>query len=175
MLNNKINVFLSLFKKIWLKLRYGKRIHFGKRAKIVKVLIAITNRNGTISFGNSVKVLEGSLLHSDGGELQIGDNVFVNRNTSIVSRKKIVVGSNTTIGPNVLIYDHNHNDPRVSSSNEVKIGNNVWIGGGCIILDGVHVGDNSIIAAGSVITKDVPSNTLVIQKRETSMIKKEKK
>ena len=175
MLNNKINVFLSFFKKIWLKIRYGKRIRFGKRTKICKAMISITNRKGTIFVGNSAKILGGALLHSDGGQLTIGNNVFVNRNSLIVSRKKIVVGSNTTIGPNVLIYDHNHNDCRVSSEKEVEIGNNVWIGGGCIILCGVHIGDNSIIAAGSVITKDVPAESLLIQKRDASILKKEKK
>lgn len=163
--NNKINVFLSVFKKIGLKIKYNKHIHFGSRIKCANSDILITNRKGDISFGNSNKVMGRAVIQSDGGEIIFGDNVFVNTGTLIVSRKKIVLGNNVSIGPNVLIYDHNHNDERVSKEKEIVIGNNVWIGGGSIVLQGVSIGDNAIIGAGSIVTKDVKPNEVVIQKR----------
>ena len=70
------------------------------------------------------------------------------------------------IGPNVGIYTAGHSiEPkdRNKSGNTIpiQIGNDVWIGVSCVILPGVNIGDNSIVAAGSVVTKDVPANTIV--------------
>ncbi len=70
------------------------------------------------------------------------------------------------IGPNVGMYTAGHSIQPVDRTKDgyaipITIGDDVWIGGGCTILAGVTIGDNSIVAAGSVVTKDVPSNTIV--------------
>ena len=81
----------------------------------------------------------------------------------IVCRKEITIGKGVTIGPNVVIYDHDHD--MVNRGNlvckSISIGDNTWIGAGSTILKGVSIGDNSVIAAGTIVTKDVPNNTLV--------------
>ena len=169
MINNKLNVFFSFFKKIFIKIKYLKKISFGKRPKFYKSTIAISNSSGKINIGNFVKIMDNTLIQSDGGFLEIEDKVFINRNVTIVSKKRIKIGCETTIGPNVLIYDHNHKDSRVLEDAEIVIKNNVWIGGGSIILKGVHIGEHSIIGAGSVVTKDIPPNTVFIQKRYNSI------
>ncbi len=79
---------------------------------------------------------------------------------------EVRVGDDCMIGPNVGIYTAGHSiEPKDRNKSgyaiPIKIGNNVWIGGSCVILPGTTIGDNSIIAGGSVVTKDVPPNTIV--------------
>lgn len=101
------------------------------------------------------------------GRIVLGDHVGLN-GTAIVARSKVSIGDNTMIGPNTIIVDHDghaawppserwYNSGSVA---EVVIENDVWIGMNCIILKGVRVGSGSIIAAGSVVIKDVESNSL---------------
>ena len=96
-----------------------------------------------------------------GGKLYLGSG-FVNSDTKIRCRNKIVIGEDVAISHNVLIIDCNgHNlDCKEDVGKPIHIGNHVWIGSKCIILKGVTIGDNAVIAAGTIVTKDVPSNVL---------------
>lgn len=102
-----------------------------------------------------------------GCNIHIGDNVFVNFNLTVLDEGRVDIGNNVFIGPNVSIYTACHPiDPEernrgVEWSESVKIGNNVWIGGGATILPGVTVGDNVVIGAGSVVTHSVPDSVVV--------------
>ncbi|WP_279006562.1 acyltransferase [Thomasclavelia cocleata] len=108
-------------------------------------------------------------------KLIIDDNVFINSNTIITCRDKIYIGKNTIIAPNVMIFDHDHKikNGRVLHNDyeldEIIIGENVWIGAGSIILRGSKIGDNSIIAAQSVVKGEIPSNTIYIQSRNLNL------
>lgn len=124
-----------------------------------------------IELGKNSRIIFNGRIHSeknvlvsvkDGGELICG-NLYINRNSMIVCRKSISIGNGTTIGPNVVIYDHDHDVEEIGKLKKeaVVIGENVWIGAGAIILKGVTIGDNSVIAAGTVVSKDVPENSLV--------------
>lgn len=96
-----------------------------------------------------------------GAELLIG-NSFINSDCRIRCHRKIVIGDGCAISHELNIMDSNAhflNGERVTK--EVVIGNNVWIGTRVIILPGVSIGDGAIVAAGSVVTHDVPSKTLV--------------
>ena len=99
--------------------------------------------------------------------VEIGDNVSINRGTSfypgLKKKSKIKIGSNVCIAPNVSFFASGHNliDLEKHTGEDILIGNNVWIGGNVIILPGVKIDDNSIIAAGSVVTKNVKKDTLV--------------
>ncbi len=101
-----------------------------------------------------------------GKNLSLGDDVYINSNFCIVDDGNINIGSYTVIGPNVNIYTVNHpmnidiRRENFKIVKEVNIGENVWIGGGTIILPGVSIGDNAVIGAGSVVTKDIPNNML---------------
>jgi acetyltransferase-like isoleucine patch superfamily enzyme len=95
----------------------------------------------------------------------------------IVAQKLIEIGDGTTIGPNVVIYDHDHTFGRSKKTSkdqfrkaEVIIGKNVWIGAGAIILKGTIIGDNCVIGAGTIITGQIQENTLVIQDRNLKFI-----
>lgn len=108
-----------------------------------------------------------------GENIHIGDNVEINMNCVFLDCNRIDIGNNCGIGPAVQIYTVSHpikaNERLAENSTfwksqtaPVKIGNNVWIGGGSIILPGVTIGDNTTIGAGSVVTKDIPNNVLAV-------------
>ena len=101
-----------------------------------------------------------------GINLNLGKNVFMNFNCTILDCAKVVIGENTLFGPNVQIYTPLHPmnvEERLTWAEYAKtviIGKNCWIAGNVTILPGVNIGDNVIIGAGSVVTKDIPSNSL---------------
>ncbi len=100
-----------------------------------------------------------------GKHTTIGKNVFINHGCSFLDLGGITIEDDVMIGPQVKLVTENHPvDPSNRKSLDLKsihIGKNVWLGAGAIILPGVTVGENSIVAAGAVVTKDVPSNTIV--------------
>lgn len=100
-----------------------------------------------------------------GKNTKIGKNVFINSCCRFQDNGGIEIGDKTMIGPNVSIVTVNHDinpETRINATPKpVKIGKNVWIGADCTILPGVTIGDNSIIGAGSVVTKNVPNNVIV--------------
>ena len=117
--------------------------------------------------------------------IELGKNVFINRNVIVACRKHIVIGADTVIGPNVVIYDHDHrfdaqgrvkeSDPKPYKEGGVIIGNNVWIGAGAIILRGTTIGDNSIIAAGAIVKGIIPGGVLVRRENNNIIEKLESK
>jgi len=105
-------------------------------------------------------------------ELVIGDRVQVNFRNGISAYKRVEIGADTLIAGNVQIYDNvshpvdperrlRHDRLQDHEAAPVIIGRNVWIGASSIIMKGVTIGDNSVVAAGSIVTKSVPPNTLV--------------
>ena len=104
--------------------------------------------------------------HFGGKHLHFGKYVYANYNLTMVDDTHIYVGDYTMIGPNVTIATAGHPiDPALRSvqaqyNMEVHIGKNVWIGGGCVLLPGVSIGDNTVIGAGSIVTKDIPANVV---------------
>ena len=100
-----------------------------------------------------------------GKNITVGKNVFFNTGCSFQDRGGINIGDGTMIGMNVTIATLNHGLPletrNVTYPSPVIIGDNVWIGSNATILPGVTIGDNSVVAAGAVVTKDVPANTVV--------------
>ena len=110
-----------------------------------------------------------------GCNISIGDNSFINMNCTLLDTNKIIIGVRTLLAPDVKIYTATH--PKCGSeryikqggkwvlttlAKPVKIGDDVWIGGGTIILPGVTIGNNTIIGAGSVVTKDIPDNVIAV-------------
>ena len=102
-----------------------------------------------------------------GAHVHFGRNIYVNFNLTLVDDTHIYVGDNTMIGPNVTITAASHPiDPALRSGSglqynlPVRIGRNCWITAGVTILPGVTIGDNSVIGAGSVVTRDIPPDVL---------------
>ena len=103
-----------------------------------------------------------------GKQISIGKRFFANFNFTVLDEARVTIGDDCFIGPNVSIYTACHStDPverntRQEWAKPVTIGNNVWIGGSVTILPGVSIGDNVTIGAGSVVTRNIPSNTLAV-------------
>jgi acetyltransferase-like isoleucine patch superfamily enzyme len=98
-----------------------------------------------------------------GAELNIGSDTFIN-GARIAAKSKITIGNNVHIAPEVVIMDSDFHDTAdldsVGKSSSITIGNRVWIATRVIILKGVEIGEGAVIAAGSVVTKNVSANTL---------------
>lgn len=108
-------------------------------------------------------------FHCDyGSNIRIGTGSFLNFNCVILDVVEVSIGDRTQIGPATQIYAADHpRDPAVRRDGlefgrPVRIGNDVWIGGGAILLPGVNVGDGAVIGAGSVVTRDVPAGAIVV-------------
>ena len=103
-----------------------------------------------------------------GKQISIGKRFFANFNFVVLDEAHVTIGDDCFIGPNVSIYTACHStDPVERNSRRewakpVIIGNNVWIGGSVTILPGVTIGDNVTIGAGSVVTRDIPSNSVAV-------------
>jgi len=136
----------------------GGRLEYVGAQKISPRAGLSMGRNGRIVLGSRCMLEEGVLVHAAHGEIKLGTKVFVNRNSTIVSKERIEIGSFTTIGPNVCIYDHDHDTKHWKEyiSKPVVIGEKVWIGSNVTILRGVTIGNNAIIGAGTVVTHDIP-------------------
>lgn len=130
-----------------------------ERQKMIKSLLGRTGKNFTIL----------SPFYCDYGyNIEIGENFFSNMNLVILDGAKVTIGDNVFIAPNVGIYTAGH-PLDVKQRNEgleyaypVTIGNNVWIGAQVAIMPGITIGDNAVIGAGSIVTKDIPANALAV-------------
>jgi len=102
-----------------------------------------------------------------GRNIHIGDGVYFNFNCVILDVAPVKIGSGTMFGPNVQIYtathplEHTARNSGREFGKPVTIGDNVWVGGSAVICPGVTVGDRCVIAAGAVVTKDVPPDVVV--------------
>ena len=103
-----------------------------------------------------------------GSQISIGKRFFANFNFTVLDEARVTIGDDCFIGPNVSIYTACHStDPVERNSRKewakpVTIGHNVWIGGSATILPGVTIGDNVTIGAGSVVIRDIPSDSVAV-------------
>lgn len=104
----------------------------------------------------------------NGKNITIGNNFTGNYNMVILDCNKVTIGNNVMIGPNTLITSVGHpispegRRKHKGLTKPVVIGNDVWIGGNVTVLPGVNIGNNVVIGAGAVVTKDIPDNSLVL-------------
>lgn len=154
---------IRLFSKLYKGISIKGYLRIAKNAELIRHPgCRLTVKNGmSLGKGSLISVLPN-------GNLIVGENVGIGCNCQVVCHNRIVIGDNTIFGPNVMLFDHNHQydlttgvKPRKFDVGEITIGKNCWLGSGCTILKDVHIGDNSVVAAGSVVTKDIPSGTVV--------------
>lgn len=163
--------FYSLWRILVLKIHYGKRVHLSSIAVGTEATSKILlHRHAGIRFGQFVTVRKRTDIEVfGGGVVEIGNCVFINKDCMIVCRRSIHIGNYSMLSTGVTIYDHSfyHEAGPVPFKEQgfdckpVWIGNNVWMGARCFIRAGVTIGDNVVIGAGTVVTKDIPSNSVV--------------
>ena len=130
-----------------------------KRERLIREMFATVGENAWI---------EPPIYFSYGSNIHIGKNFYANFNFTIVDDYTLTIGDNVLIAPNVTIsvtgHPVHHELRKFGEmfSFPVTIGNNVWIGSNVVINPGVTIGDNSVIGAGSVVTKDIPANVVAV-------------
>lgn len=119
---------------------------------------------------------QGPVQFNYGSHTFLGENFFANFNFTVMDDARIYIGNNVCFGPNVSLMATSHplmakermgmdeegRTTMAEYAQEIHIGNNVWIACNAVVLGGVHIGDNCVIGAGSVVTKDIPANTLAV-------------
>ena len=124
---------------------------------------------GTITIGCRCQILPGAVLASYGGDIILGDDVSINPYTILYGHGGLKIGTGTRIAAGTVIIPANHQyaDPEKLIKDQgltfegIVVGYDVWIGTGVMVLDGVHIGDRAVIAAGSVVTKNVEPYAIV--------------
>lgn len=130
-----------------------------KRKQLLKQILGVTKD----SF-----LIEQPFYCDYGKNIEIGENFYANHNLVILDPNKVTFGDNVFIGPNCAFYTAGHPlEPEIRNKGleyalPIKVGNNVWFGGNVIVLPGVSIGDNCTIGAGSVVTKDIPPNSIAV-------------
>ena len=131
-----------------------------KRSQMLKEMLAEVGENCYIE----------PPFHSNWGgkNVHLGKNVYFNFNATLVDDTHIYIGDCTMLGPNVVIATAGHpilpelREKALQYNLPVHIGRNCWLGAGVLVLPGVTIGDNTVIGAGSVVTKDIPANVVAV-------------
>lgn len=131
---------------------------------------------GHVEIKDKVVVRTGCIINlSEGAEVIIGQETFLNDRCLINARGKIAIGDRVQIGQNVCMYDHDHDYRNIHTmrylfkTEEISIGNDVWIGSNVTILRGTTIGDRCVIGAGAVLKGNIPSDTMVYTDRKMVM------
>lgn len=134
------------------------------------------SKKGTIDIGYHFASLGRCRFLVSDGELVIGNNVGLNTNCTIACHDRIEIGNDVEFGPNVCVYDHDHDfraegglKAGIFKTAPVFIGEGTWIGANVVILKGAQIGRDCVIGAGSIVNGIVPECSILIQKRETSI------
>lgn len=112
--------------------------------------------------------IEPSFWCDYGYNIEVGENFYANHNLVILDCAKVEFGDNVFIGPNCSFYTAGHpldakqRNEGLEYAHPIKLGDNIWLGGNVVVLPGVSIGSNSVIGAGSVVTKDIPENVVAV-------------
>jgi acetyltransferase-like isoleucine patch superfamily enzyme len=148
------------------RLTIGNPDKHAARISLSPALIYIGYKAKAI-FGRSISIGAGvKLIVKDGGELSIGDNTYFTSDMHLEAIKKIAIGAGCAISWGVTIIDDDHHqvlskEPGSDASAGVKIGDHVWIGCNAVILKGTEIGNNCIVAAGSIVKGKFPDNVMI--------------
>lgn len=188
LVNKRKLTFRQKLLSFYLKMKYKDKLHMNGPIRILGELPVLKlPGNGRISLGekvvlnsdnrnsNTALTFNCTLVCGLNGKINIGNNTMLN-GVSVTSYEKVNIGANCQIASCTFISDTDFHpinpderykeamgikiDHSIVNKKEINIGNNVWIGWGCTILKGVSIGDNSIIAAGSVVINNIPNNVI---------------
>lgn len=151
-----------------IRLMRGAGIRLGSRVEILRdsTLDARSPESYALSIGDYCRIKENVWLACYGGRIDIGDHVLIGRNTVIHGHGGVAIGKWAMVGSNVVIVSASHvywrdGEPMQTQGfavEPVAIGENTWIGSNAVVLGGVHIGDNVVVGAGSVVTRNLESN-----------------
>ena len=142
--------------------RIASSVHLARGAMIQTASDGVA-LGGRIVISDRVAVSDGAVIASYGGSIEIGEHAYVGPYCVLYGHGGLTLGRNTMIGAHTVIIPANHGFARLDmpmvlqplTKEGIAIGDDVWIGANCSILDGVRIGDHAIVGAGSVVTKDI--------------------
>ncbi len=157
------------------KIQFGHKIKVGSGFNLMEYATLNALSYDGVEIGNNFTLGKYAIiectgvLRNVGNSLKIGDNVGINHYCFIGVRGNITIGNNVIFGPRVNVFSENHKFDRLDipiknqgvSKEDTTIGNDVWIGANTSIMTGVKIGNGCVIAAGSVVTKDIPDFSVV--------------
>lgn len=143
--------------------QFGKRVFVDSRARF-----RVTD-GGLLLIGNDGTVGRDTFIVANHGRIEISERCFIGQGSVIAADDAVIIGTDCLIGEHVTIRDQNHRAEHSDTpfalqgmhSSPILIGDNVWIGAKATILSGTTIGSNSVVAANAVVTKDVPSWSIV--------------
>jgi len=149
---------------------FGKPIKIDPSSWISRRSVIRESGGGSITIGRNCEIHDFAMIMTYGGHIVIGDNCSVNPFTLLYGHGGVKIGTGVRIAAHTVIIPANHypgGDERPLyklgvTGKGIVISDHVWIGAGCLILDGVTIGRNAIIGAGSVVTKSVPANATAV-------------
>ncbi|WP_434717423.1 acyltransferase [Lactococcus lactis] len=167
----------ATYKILILKLSHGRNFGFSQPIFMSPFSEITLDKGGKMTIGKKFRQRSASRIRvRKSADLVIGNDISLNHGCMIVSRESIIIGDGVQFGPNVLLYDHDHDYKAIGGisagkykTQPIEIGDNVWLGAGAIILKGSKIGANSVVAAGSIIRGEFPNNSLVYQTKETKV------
>ena len=157
----------SVFTYMKYKILYGSRIQMAKINSLKGRIEIDLFSDAKCRIGNFLMTAGPFYIKcTDKAEITIGDNCFFNHNCSLTAAENIVIGNQCMFANNFVVVDHDHDrkDGKILKevvSAPVNIGNNVWCGANVTVLKGVTIGDGAVIAAGSVVNRDVAAYSVV--------------
>lgn len=166
----KWKCFVSLHARI----SYPSRVKIGRGARLGRCTIAINHkvndeRRYPIEIGERTIIHDNTLISSQGGFVCIGNDVSLNDFSVIYGHGGVVIGNGTRIAASTVIVSSAHgiDDPHTKIAESwfgkgIQIGDDVWLGAGVRVLDGITIGNRSVIGAGSVITKNIPAAVVAV-------------
>lgn len=145
-------------------------VKLGKRVYIASATEIIAYGNEQIIIDDDSFILEGSMLQPYGGNIVIGKKVGINLNCIIYGMGGVTIGDNVMMATSCVIVSANHNFERTDipmnlqgvTCEEIKIGNDVWLGARVVVLAGVEIGEGSVIGAGSVVSANIPAYSVAV-------------
>lgn len=174
MIFDLIDYILGEFKMLIYKIIYRVKLSYNPYSKFSNGFQLRLFDKSTFKSGRNVVIRSGVKIRCNGsGQIIIKDDVGLNNNCLLNCMDSIFIGANTIIGQDVKMYDHDHNykiegNRRYTGfkTDPIIIGENVWIGSGCIILRGTTIGDNCVIVAGTVLKGEIPEGLIVFNNKK---------
>lgn len=152
-------------------IRNANKLSLGDNTVVERnVQLVIDAKNSFINLGTNAYLASYCRLRTFEGWIKAGKNLGVSNFSFLAGQGGLVIGDNVRIGPHVVIYASNHifTNPRIPiveqgmSCKGITIEDDIWIGAGAVILDGVSIGKGSVIGAGTVVTKDIPPYSIAV-------------
>lgn len=147
----------------------NNNVFLDSSVKIAENVVFDTRFGGSITIGENSELLQGALIMTYGGTIEIGARCSINPYSILYGHGNLKIGNDVLIAAHTVIIPANHNFTDVNTTinsqglttKGITIEDDVWIGAGCKILDGVTIGKGAVIAAGAVVNKNVPPYTIV--------------